>query len=156
MTDGDEDAGHRELPLVAVGGVLEDHTADPVFADFLQTYGKAALDEYALGGPDRPEGRHIMDRVQCVTDPELDALYPRHFPTWAEVRTKDGRTMRSELTYPKGDPENPVTWDEMRDKFNLLSAPVISGQRQQEIMTAIDNLEQLDDVRQLASLLSTE
>ena len=64
--------------------------------------------------------------------------------------------MRSELTYPKGDPENPVTWDEMRDKFNLLSAPVISGQRQQEIMTAIDNLEQLDDVRQLASLLSTE
>jgi hypothetical protein len=44
----------------------------------------------------------------------------------------------------------------MRDKFNLLSAPVISGQRQQEIMTAIDNLEQLDDVRQLASLLSTE
>jgi len=128
----------------------------PFAAAVALTYGKASLDEYALGVPDRPKVRHIMDRVQCVTDPELDALYPRHFPTWAEVRTKDGRTMRSELTYPKGDPENPVTWDEMRDKFNLLSAPVISGQRQQEIMTAIDNLEQLDDVRQLASLLSTE
>ena len=64
--------------------------------------------------------------------------------------------MRSELTYPKGDPENPVTCDEMRSKFNLLSAPVISSQRQQEIISAIDSLEQMDDVRQLASLLSTE
>jgi 2-methylcitrate dehydratase PrpD len=64
--------------------------------------------------------------------------------------------MRSELTYPKGDPENPVTWDEMRTKFKLLSAPMISNQRQKEIISAIDSLEQMDDVRQLASLLSTE
>ena len=75
---------------------------------------------------------------------------------WAEVRTSDGRTLRSELTYPKGDPENPVTWEELREKFNTLSAPVISSQRQQEIMSAIESLDQLDDVRQLASLLSTE
>ena len=34
--------------------------------------------------------------------------------------------------------------------------PVISSQRQQEIMSAIDSLEQMDDVRQLATLLSTE
>jgi 2-methylcitrate dehydratase PrpD len=128
----------------------------PFAAAVALTYGSASLKEYAPGVPDRPEVRHIMDRVQCVTDPKLDALYPRHFPTWVEVRTRDGRTLRSELTYPKGDPENPVTWDEMRDKFNLLSAPVISGRRQQEIIAAVDSLEQMDDVRQLASLLSTE
>ena len=68
----------------------------------------------------------------------------------------DGRTVRSDLTYPKGDPENPVTWEEMREKFNTLSAPVIGSQRQREIIAAIDSLEQMDDVRQLASLLSTE
>ncbi len=128
----------------------------PFAAAVALTYGRASLTEYALGVPVKPEVRHIMDRVQCVTDPKLDALYPRHFPSWAEVRTKDGRTLRSELTYPKGDPENPVTWDEMREKFNTLSAPVISGKRQQEIIAAIDSLDQLDDVRQLATLLSTE
>ena len=114
------------------------------------------MDKYALGGPARTAVRDVMDRVQCVTDPKLDARYPGNCPTWAEDSTKDGRTMRSELTYPKGDPENPVTWDEMRTKFNVLSAPIIGSQRQQEIMSTIDNLEQLDDVRQLASLLSTE
>ena len=128
----------------------------PFAAAVALTYGSASLSEYALGVPDRPEVRHIMDRVQCVTDPELDALTPRNFPAWAEVRTTDGRTLRSELTYPKGDPENPVTWDEMREKFNKLSAPVISNERQQEIMAAIDSLDQMDDVRKLASLLSTE
>ena len=128
----------------------------PFAAAVALSYGSASLNEYAIGIPDRPEVRHIMDRVQCVTDPKLDLQTPKLFPAWAEVRTSDGRTMRSELTYPKGDPENPVTCDEMRSKFNLLSAPVISSQRQQEIISAIDSLEQMDDVRQLASLLSTE
>jgi len=128
----------------------------PFAAAVALSYGSASLNEYAIGIPDRPEVRHIMDRVQCVTDPKLDAQAPKLFPAWAEVRTSNGRTMRSELTYPKGDPENPVTWDEMRTKFNLLSAPVISSQRQGKIISAIDSLEQMDDVRQLASLLSTE
>ena len=128
----------------------------PFAAAVALTYGRASLAEYAVGVPDRPEVRHIMERVQCVTDPKLDALYPRHFPTWAEVRTKDGRTLRSELIYPKGDPENALSWEEMRDKFNTLSAPVIGSQRRQEIMESIDSLDQLDDVRQLATLLSTE
>ena len=36
-----------------------------------------------------------MERVQCVTDPNLDALSPRQMPDWAEVLTTDGRTLRS-------------------------------------------------------------
>ena len=128
----------------------------PFGAAVALTHGRASLKEYQEGMPESPQVKHLMERVQSITDPKLDAMYPKHFPAWAEVDTTDGRTLRSELTYPKGDPENPVTWDEMRDKFNLLSAPVISSARQQEIIAAIDSLDQLDDVRQFASLLSTE
>ena len=128
----------------------------PFGAAVALTHGCASLKEYQVGMPENPQVKHLMERVQSITDPKLDAMYPKRFPAWAEVDTTDGRTLRSELTYPKGDPENPVTWDEMRDKFNLLSAPVISSQRQQEIIAAIDSLDQLDDVRQFASLLSTE
>jgi 2-methylcitrate dehydratase PrpD len=60
------------------------------------------------------------------------------------------------LTYPKGDPENPVTWDEMKEKFLLLSSPVIGPDRQREIIAAVETLDQMSDVRQLAALLSTE
>jgi hypothetical protein len=49
-----------------------------------------------------------------------------------------------------------VTWDEMKEKFLVLSEPVISSERQQEIIAAVDSLEQMSDVRQFAALLSTE
>jgi 2-methylcitrate dehydratase PrpD len=128
----------------------------PFGAAVALTHGRASLEEYKDGMPENPQIKHVMERVQCVTDPKLDATFPQSWPAWAEVVTTDGRTLRSELTYPKGDPENPVTWGEMRDKFKLLSTPVINSSRQDKIIAAIDSIDQLDDVRQFASLLSTE
>ena len=49
-----------------------------------------------------------------------------------------------------------MTWDEMKEKFNLLSSPVIGPERQREIIAAVESLDQMTDVRQLAALLSTE
>ena len=96
-----------------------------------------------------------MAKVKCVTDPDLDSTFPSQWRAWAEVDTSDGRNLRSEVIYPKGDPENGLTWDEMKQKFHGLSAPVVSQQRQSEIIDSIESLEALDDVRDLASLLST-
>ena len=97
-----------------------------------------------------------MQQVKCVTDPELDAYFPKEFRAWAEVETVDGRRLRSDIRYPKGDPENALSWDEMKEKFLALTSPVITNKRQQEIITAIESLDEMEDVRQLAALLSTE
>ena len=128
----------------------------PFGAAVALTHGRASLEEYQAGMPENPQVKHVMERVKCVTDPKLDAMFPRHFPAWAEVETTDGRTLRSELIYPKGDPENPITWDEMKEKFYLLSSPVIDPKRQREIIGAVESLDQMNDVRRLAALLSTE
>ncbi len=128
----------------------------PFGAAVALAYGRASLEEYAEGMPERPEIRRLLPRVKCVTDPELDAHFPREFRAWAEVATADGRRLRSDIRYPKGDPENALSWAEMKDKFTLLTAPVISPQRQQEIIAAIESLERMEDVRELAALLSTE
>ena len=89
----------------------------PFRAAVALTHGRASLDRDGM--PNNPQVKHVMERVQCVTDPKLDALSPRKMPAWAEVLTTDGRTLRSESAYPKGDPENPVTWDEMSDVRQL-------------------------------------
>ena len=91
-----------------------------------------------------------------MVDPALDAKFPQLWPAWAEVRTRDGSTLRSEVQYPKGDPENALTWDEMKDKFINISAPVIRQRRQQEIVAAVEALEDMRDVRALADLLAAE
>ena len=127
----------------------------PFGAAVALAYGSASLPEYAPGVPERPEIRHILPRVRCVTDPELDAHFPKEFRAWAEVKTRDGRRVRSGIVYPKGDPENALSWDEMKEKFTMLSAPVIGTVRQREIIAAIESLDDMEDVREFAALLST-
>ena len=118
-------------------------------------YGRASLEEYAPGVAQRPEVRDMMARVRSIVDPDLDGMYPRQWPAWAEVLTRDGRTLRSEITYPKGDPENALTWGEMKQKFTTLSASVISQEQQEKVIEAVEDLENMTDVRELASLLMT-
>ena len=119
-------------------------------------YGRASLEEYTPEVAQRQEVRDLMGKVQCVTDPALDAQFPQQWPAWVEVRTRDGRTLRSEVQYPKGDPENALTWDEMKDKFLNLSAPVISQERQRQIIAVVESLQDMRDVRELADLLAAE
>ena len=116
-------------------------------------YGRASLAEHTIAVSQRPEVRSMMSRVHCVKDPALDALYPSQWPAWAEVATTDGRVLRGYTGYPKGDYQNALTWREMKDKFENLTTPVISRDRQEQIMAAIEALDEMDDMRNLAELL---
>lgn len=116
-------------------------------------YGRASLAEHSLEVGQRPEVRNMMSRVHCVIDPALDELYPSRWPAWAEITTTDGRVLRSYTEYPKGDPDNALTWREMKDKFEGLTSPVISTNRQGRIIAAIEALDEMDDMRELAELL---
>jgi 2-methylcitrate dehydratase PrpD len=143
---------HKRNPA----SVVDMQFSMPFGAAAALVFGRASLAEYALGVPERPEIKNIMDRTRCVIDPELETTFPRQFRAWAEVETKDGRTLRGDVEYPKGDPENPLTWDEMKGKFTGLTSELISRQRQQEIISSIESLESMADMRELATLLAAE
>ena len=122
-------------------------------------HGRASLEEYTEDNLGRPDIKELMSKVQCVQDPALEANYPSQWPAWAEVETRDGRRLRSEVKYPKGDPENALSWDELKDKFRSLTRPVFPekdseqrSSRQEDIIRAVESLEQLDDVRVLSGL----
>ena len=119
-------------------------------------HGQAFFTEYAEGMAARPEVKEIMAKVECVTDPALDALYPRQWPAWVEITIKDSRTLKATTDYPKGDPENALTWDELKAKFSALSEDVFSAERQGEIISAVERLEDLSDIRELTQLLAKE
>jgi 2-methylcitrate dehydratase PrpD len=119
-------------------------------------YGRASLAEYISEVAQRSEVKKLMAKVECVRDPALDAKYPRRWPAWAEVRTRGGLTLRNETEYPKGDPENALTWHEIKDKFLTLSAPVISYGRRRELIAAVEELQDMGDIRDLAALLTTD
>ena len=59
--------------------------------------------------------------------------------------------------YVKGHPKNPMTMDDMIEKFRAclpFSATPISEDRMNEIVSTVANLEQVDDVAVIARLLA--
>jgi 2-methylcitrate dehydratase PrpD len=71
--------------------------------------------------------RALMDRIECVADPELSAGYPRQRAARVEIETADGRTLSRFQPYRKGDPELPLTDEELDGKYLELAAPVLGA-----------------------------
>lgn len=118
-------------------------------------YGKASLDQYTLRNLESPDVKEIMGRVSCVLDPELDKAYPRRWPASVEIVTKDGRHFSTRIDYPKGDPENPLSWEELVQKFDELSSPVLSEDRRNKTISRVRSLETEENISNLTNLLST-
>jgi 2-methylcitrate dehydratase PrpD len=55
----------------------------------------------------------MMKRVEMHEDPELDPKFHKKWCGTVEITTTDGRTFFKKVEYPKGKPENPLSWDEM-------------------------------------------
>ena len=73
-----------------------------------------------------------------------DADFSRRFPAerWARVRITlaDGRTLMSEPARARGNPENPLSDDELIEKYRALATPVLGPARTARIEATIDAL----------------
>jgi 2-methylcitrate dehydratase PrpD len=78
--------------------------------------------------PDRmndPEVRALMEKFEVTADPELSKGYPTQRAAQVEIELNDGRRFSHFQPYRKGDPEMPLTDEELNDKFLELAAPVL-------------------------------
>lgn len=61
-------------------------------------------------------------KVAVALSPAVDAAYPKSWGVEIAVETADGRTLSAQRAEAKGDPENPVTADELKLKARMLLA----------------------------------
>src|SRR5690606_3801310 len=66
--------------------------------------------------------RELMSRIKLELDPELDRRYPDAWAAAVSVELNDGTVREAAVDSPKGDPENPLTEDELRAKFSDMVA----------------------------------
>jgi 2-methylcitrate dehydratase PrpD len=128
----------------------------PFGAAVAMLYGKATLDEYTLENVKSSRAKELMDRIFCVEDPELEKEYPRKWPASVIIETIDGKQYSTRIDYPKGDPENPLSWDELIDKFKSLISQVFFSEKQNEIITRVKSLEKENDLIDFSKVLSKE
>ncbi len=134
--------------------VVDAQFSMPFGAAIAILYGRASLDEYTEANLESPEVEDIMKRVSCVSDASLDRVYPKQWPASVEIVTKDGKRFSTRVDYPKGDPENPLSWEEVIQKFEGLASPVFSAEARTEIVSRVRSLETEPELASLSSLLS--
>ena len=94
-----------------------------------------------------PDVRALLTKVEVTADPELSKGYPSQRAANIEVELSDGRKLKHFQPYRKGDPELPLTDDELNDKFRELAVPVIGdavARRLLEELWSLDKLKNLD------------
>ncbi|MDR2089074.1 MAG: MmgE/PrpD family protein [Clostridiales Family XIII bacterium] len=94
----------------------------------------------------------MMDKVEMLHTGEMDRYLPHIFAANVTVRTKDGKEYTELTTFTKGDPEAPITKDELKGKFLSLAKINIDEARALRIHDAVFRLDDID-VRKLTELL---
>ena len=99
-----------------------------------------------------PAMRDLMLRTTARLDPELDVLAPQQLPSRVTMQLKDGRKIEHLVLAAKGDPEAPLTEQELTDKFLGLIAGSPYESRGAELVKLVTGLSSRPDVRGLLSL----
>jgi len=94
----------------------------------------------------------VIDKIKGEASQEFEAMFPAKQPSKVVVKTTDGKTYSEYLEYPKGDPREPMTMDDLEAKFNALSDGLLKPERQTEIKDMIFACEKLS-VRDLMAKL---
>lgn len=152
---------------VAQGGI--DHRCGHPFKIGPFPHGNAAFSyKYAVGtallyGSVKPEhftekairDNHIntfMDKIKLIADDDL----PFERGARLELFLKDGRKLTESTEIARGDPiHNPMSKEDIIAKFwtNIEFSQIISKDKASELLSTVENLEELDSVRKLIPLL---
>ena len=115
---------------------------------------RAFLEEYTEESVKRPDVLECMKKITIKHSPELDRFFPESFPTKITVTMEDEETYTREVRYPKGDPENPLSWNEILEKFDRCMVHAnMPPEKQGELIECIRNLENVRDMKEITALL---
>ena len=89
----------------------------------------------------------MMRKVECVIDPELERTFPKQWRATAEILTEDDKRYSTTVEYPKGDPENPLSWEEMIERFHDLSGQIMKKEQRLKIIAEVQKLDGIKDMR---------
>jgi 2-methylcitrate dehydratase PrpD len=97
----------------------------------------------------------VARKVRYETKPY--PTYPQAFPGGAVVRLTDGTSFEADYPHQKGGPENPLSADEVREKFRDNASLALPEPAVEALEEALLSLDELDDVTAaLAPLTVTE
>jgi 2-methylcitrate dehydratase PrpD len=117
--------------------------------------GKADQTKFTDAVANRPDVQEMISRVRFYTDPEAEKAGYDKMTTILKITLKDGRSITGRADFGKGSPTNPMSYDEVAEKFLGCAAfaewPTAKAR---QVIEMVRKLEDVSDVRSLTALCS--
>jgi 2-methylcitrate dehydratase PrpD len=112
-------------------------------------HGRVGLDDFTQEGIRDRAVRQLMSTVVLHRDPELDRVYPDTWPAVVTIETTQGTRHEARVDFPKGDPKNPMTTDELIAKFHALTCRTLPEPSRSLLVERCLALDKLNNVQGL-------
>lgn len=88
-----------------------------------------------------PRVKAIEQVTEVIDDPAINACVPKNWPCRIEAVTSRGRELSAQIQAPTGDPENEVSWDQLADKFRMMTDGILKSAIQDEFIACCRSFE---------------
>ncbi len=147
----------------AHGGWKAEHPLEVIGAQMNVAYvvavalldGEVLIDQFTQDRINRDDVWTLIDRTLTHHERAFDSLpADERLTTTVRLTLNDGTTRAAKVAHPRGTGARNLTNAEIRDKYAKLTRKVVSAERQAAIEKAVLGIDSLDDVAQLAALLT--
>jgi 2-methylcitrate dehydratase len=95
----------------------------------------------------------LVERTSVKPGVSLMAKLPKGRGASIEIVFADGQPLRETVEIPEGDAERPLSRSSLERKFSNFAVPVVGKAGAERVMSLVDRLEELKDVRELTRAL---
>ncbi len=135
---------------------LEAKFSLPFNAAAILVRGRAGLAEFTDAVVQDPEIQAMIDKVDYGAFDTIEDGYT-NTTTLIEIDLTDGSTVSGEVHYPKGSPQDPMSYDEVTEKFEeCADYAEWPKDKAAQIVDLVRDFEAIDDVRTLTAVLSAQ
>ncbi|HEX7836386.1 MAG TPA: MmgE/PrpD family protein [Kofleriaceae bacterium] len=117
--------------------------------------GKAGLAQYQDAVVQRADVQDMIARVNFHVDPEAERAGLDKMTSILQIHLKDGRVIAGRAEFAKGSPANPMSYDEVADKFRgCAEFARWPAAKAEAVIAAVKSLEAAPDVSKLSAALT--
>jgi 2-methylcitrate dehydratase PrpD len=148
-------------PKKMIDGHLEHRPLSTMSAQYSLPYTVAVATLSDPGNPasfsedqtSRPDLLSLADKIDARVAGEFEAVYPRRVSARVVFEMQDGLVFESTKLDSRSTPLNPISQEELRDKFRRVTKGILLPDHQKHLIEAVDRLEKSPDLDSLTRWL---
>ena len=115
---------------------------------------KITTDQFSDERINDPVIRSVLPKIIGEASEEFEKMFPDKQPSKVVITLTDGSSYKAEVDYPKGDPREPMTQEDLDVKFESLTSKLMDDEKREKIRSTIWNLEKLNGIEDLMNELT--